>query len=68
MTDFWKAETARLILNNFENENSELRKVATSFKVKKLWLNTKNYNTVKPAKPNPKDEKDKKNKNKKNKN
>lgn len=68
MTDFWKAETARLILNNFENENSELRKVATSFKVKRLWLKTRNLYKVNPANPNPKDDKDKKNKNKKNKN
>lgn len=68
MTDIYKAETVRLILNNFENENPELRKLASSFKVKRLWLNTRNLYSVNPANPNPKDDKDKKNKKKKNKN
>lgn len=62
MTDIYKAETVRLILNNFENENSELRKLASSFKVRRLWLNTRTLYTVNPENPNPKNDKDKKNK------
>lgn len=68
MTDIYRAETVRLIMANFENENSELKKLASSFKIRRIWLNTKNIYTINPAKPTPKDDKDSKNKNQEKKN